>query len=253
MPFPLRQMPRLLCLCAVVSLPAWGQERAASRAIDASRAMTGDAVASQDRVDRLDEQTRKMLEQFRTASWEAQQLAVYAEQLEGLVDAQAEEKASLVRQLDALDRTEQELLPLMLRSIDYLEKFIALDLPFLLEERQDRVAALKRLMGDPGATHPERFRRILEALQIEVDYGRTLGAERQEVNGRSVDVLRIGRVEMYSLSADGKQAARWDPAARQWRSLPHRHAAKIRYGLRMAREIVAPDLISLPVLLGDAP
>ncbi len=243
----IRHLACSLLLCGLFSLDAIAQSGRASRAIDATRASTREAAQSQDRVDRLDDQTRKMLDEYRSASWEAQQLTVYADQLESLVEAQSQEKASLQRQSDALDRTEQELLPLMLRTVNYLDKFIELDLPFLLTERRERIESLRRLMNDPAVNHAERFRRILEALQIEVEYGRGLGAERREVDGRLVDILRLGRIELYSLSADGSEAARWDAKAKQWQSLPHRYVGRVRQGLRMAREISAPDLISLPI------
>lgn len=236
-----------LLLTLLVSPCLWAQSGQASRAMAVSESATRDAARSQDRIDQLDEQTQKMLDAYRSASWEAQQLTVYAEQLEALVEAQDSEKESLQRQSDALDRTEQELLPLMLRTVDYLDKFVDLDLPFLLDERRDRVASLKKLMNDPSSSNAERFRRILEALQIELDYGRSLGAERGDVAGRSADILRLGRIELYSLSADGSQVFRWDQQEKQWQPLPHRYANRVRQGLRMAREIIAPDLISLPV------
>ena len=242
-----RRLARSLLLLSLFSATAMAQTGGASRAIEATRAATRDAAQSQDRVDQLDNQTRKMLDEYRAASWEAQQLTVYADQLESLVEAQEQEKASLQRQSEALERTEQELLPMMLRTVDYLEKFIELDLPFLMTERRERVTSLRKLMNDPAASHADRFRRILEALQIELDYGRHIGAERREVDGRLVDVLRLGRIELYSLSADGREVARWDARAKRWSELPHRYASRVRQGLRMAREIIAPDLVSLPV------
>src|SRR3546814_6970753 len=85
-------------------------------------------------------------------------------------------------------------MPLMLRMTDSLEKFVALDLPFLHNERQARIDNLKQALGDPQVNAGEKFRRILEAYQIEVDYGRTLGVERIDIDGRSMDVLRVGRI-----------------------------------------------------------
>src|SRR3546814_3064625 len=81
-------------------------------------------------------------------------------------------------------------MPLMLRMTDSLEKFVALDLPFLHNERQARIDNLKQALGDPQVNAGEKFRRILEAYQIEVDYGRTLGVERIDIDGSSMDVLR---------------------------------------------------------------
>ena len=217
------------------------------RAIDATVEANRAARASQGKIDQLDDQTRAMLERYRSASWQAQQLTVYADQLGELVAAQDAEKASLLRQIDEMERTERELLPLMLRMVQGLEQFIALDLPFLATEREERLASLKKLMADPSATNTDKFKRILEAWQIEAEYGRSLGSERMEVDDRTVDVLRVGRVGLFYLSADGKQAGTWDASQKKWIPIEHRHVAEIRHGLRMARETAAPDLLRLPM------
>ncbi len=233
-------------LIAVIGV-ATAQTDPMGKAIDATVDANRAARASQGKIDQLDDQTRSMLDRYRSASWQAQQLTVYANQLGELVSAQDAEKASLNRQIDEMERTERELLPLMLRMVEGLDKFIALDLPFLATERRDRLASVKKLMGDPGANNADKFKRILEAWQVEAEYGRSLGAERMEIENRTVDVLRVGRTALFSLSADGKQAGMWDADQKKWVELPHEHVSEIRHGLRMARETAAPDLLRLPM------
>jgi hypothetical protein len=220
---------------------------AAGRALDATVEASRAARASQQRIDKLDDQSKSMLDRYRSASWQAQQLTVYANQLGELVSAQDAEKASLLRQIEEMERTERELLPLMSRMVEGLEKFVALDLPFLATERKERVESLKKLMAEPSANNADKFKRILEAWQIEAEYGRSLGTERAEIEGRSVDVLRVGRTALYALSTDGQQAAIWEADAAKWQELPHKHVSEIRRGLRMARETAAPDLLRLPL------
>jgi hypothetical protein len=232
---------------STVGITSAQSQDAAGRALDATVDANRASRASQGKIDQLDDQTRAMLERYRSASWQAQQLTVYADQLGELVSAQDAEKSSLLRQIDEMERTERELLPLMLRMVEALDQFIALDLPFLVTERKERLASLRKLMADPSATHTDKFKRILEAWQIETEYGRSLGNERAEVEGRTVEVLRVGRVGLFYLSADGKKAGTWDASQKKWIELEHRHVAEIRHGLRMARETAAPDLLRLPL------
>lgn len=239
----------VLCLWGGMAFQVSAQDPV-GRALDATERATGAARASQERIDKLDDRTRALLERYRSASWQAQQLTVYADQLEELVRAQAAEKASLERQIGEMERTERELLPLMLRMVEGLEKFIALDLPFLATERGERLASLRKLMSDPEASNAEKFRRILEAWQIEAEYGRSLSAERGEVDGRSVEILRLGRTALYSLSMDGRQAGIWNARDRRWEPLSSAHVSAVRRGLRMARDTIAPDLLRLPVATG---
>ncbi len=135
--------------------------------------------------------------------------------------------------------------------LDSLDKFIALDLPFLQAERRERVAALKRLMTDPAVSQAEKYRRIVEAYRIEGDYGRVFGAERMELSEggakKLIDVLRVGRTAMYGLSLDGREALHWDPAKKQWIGLPEQHRGEIREALRIARETAAPLVVTLPM------
>ena len=218
-----------------------------AQALDATQTANANARASQQRVNGLDDQTRQMLERYRAATWQAQQLNVYAQQLEQIAASQEAEKASLQRQLVEMDRTEREILPLMLRMLDSLEKFTALDLPFLKEERKDRVEALKRLMTDPEANTAEKFRRILEAYQVEADYGRGLGVERAQVGEVTADVLRVGRTALFYLSIDGDSAGRWDAKAGKWLPLERSYVKSVRQGLRIARAQTAADLLILPM------
>lgn len=238
----------LLPAVALAQAPAPDKiDQALKATIDANRA----SADSQRRIDSLDDSTRTLLERYRAATWQAQQLSVYAKQLEQLLGAQQAEKTSLQQQLVEIERTERELTPLMLRMLDSLDKFVTLDLPFLKQERRERVDNLKRLMADPEATSAERYRRLLEAYQIEIDYGRSLGVERAQVGSdgaaREVDVLRVGRASLFYLSLDGEEAGRWDAPGKRWEPLEKEWRSSIRKGLRMAREITAPDVLHLPM------
>ncbi|WP_240783543.1 DUF3450 domain-containing protein [Stenotrophobium rhamnosiphilum] len=217
------------------------------QAIDASQAANNASKASQQRVNSTDDQTKQMLERYRAATWQAQQLNVYAQQLEEIAGQQDTEKVSLQRQLVEMDNTDREIMPLMLRMLNSLEKFVSLDLPFLKQERQDRIASLKRLMADPEANTSEKYKRILEAYSIEADYGRTLGVERADVDGKVVDILHVGRTALFFLSIDGDAAGRWDANAGKWEKLDHGYVKSVRQGMRIAREQTAADLLTLPM------
>jgi hypothetical protein len=240
-------MGSVLALAAGLVATAVAAPDPVGQAIDQTVNTNKAAQASQSKVNTLDDQTRQMLERYRSATWQAQQLTVYADQLGELVKAQDAERVSLQRQTAELENTEREILPLMMRMVDGLEKFIALDLPFLASERKERLENLKRMMSDPDATAAEKFKRILEAWQIEAEYGRSLGSERADVDGRTVDVLRVGRTALFYLTADGENAGRWNPDKKAWETLPHKYVGEIRHGLRMARETAAPDLLKLPM------
>lgn len=205
----------------------------------------------QTRIERLDDKARKMLEEYQSASRELESLRTYNDQVERLVRSQEEEKASLHEQMTDIELTQREIVPLMLRMIEQLDLFIQRDIPFLPDERTARVAQLRALMDRADVSVAEKYRRVLEAYQIEMEYGRVLEAYRAEQttgNGRRlVDFLRVGRVGLYYLTLDGGQAGYWDPEKKGWSELPARYRPAVRRGLRMARKQAAPDLLRLPV------
>jgi len=143
-------------------------------------------------------------------------------------------------------------MPLMIRMLDGLEQFIQLDLPFLRDERLDRVERLRLLMERADVTMAEKFRRLTEAFQIENDFGRTIETYRDDlaVEGATleVDVLRLGRIGLYFQTNDAGKTGRWDPAAGEWAVLKGGLARnQVRQGIRMARKLVAPDLLLLRI------
>ncbi|MBI2382449.1 MAG: DUF3450 domain-containing protein [Gammaproteobacteria bacterium] len=235
----------------MVAATAAGAADPISQSYDATIEANRAARESQRKIDQLDDQTRAALEKYRGVLWQTQQQDVYARQLEQIAATQIAEKASLEKQLAGLDVTEREILPLMLRMLDSLEQFVAVDQPFLQAERRERIAGLRRLMADPGASLAERYRRLLEAYQIEMDYGRSLGAERAELplsgTAKIVDVLRVGRGMLFYLSLDGEDVGYWDVSGKSWLPLDRGYRAAVRKGLKIAREQAAPELLVLPM------
>ncbi|WP_248679609.1 DUF3450 domain-containing protein [Sinimarinibacterium sp. CAU 1509] len=238
-------------MLSCVVMAAWGQDNRVSQALDTTQRTQKAAAESQQRIDQLDDQTRSSLERYRAALWQAQQLRVYVQQIDELQKSQQQERESLSRQITEMERVERDLLPLMLRMIGSLETFVGLDLPFLQTERRERVAELRRVMADASVGTAEKFRRIIEAYQIEVDYGRGLGAERVEIDGRLMDQLRVGRSALFALALDADEALRWDAEEARWVPAERRYISDIRDGLRIARETAAPSLLVLPMPLAQ--
>ena len=210
------------------------------------------AQASQDRIDDVVEATRSLENQYRTVLKEIDGLEVYTGLLSSQVQAQGAEIDDLGASIDQVTVIERQITPLMIRMIEGLEQFVVLDVPFLLDERRERVEGLKELMARADVSVAEKFRRVTEAYQIEIDYGRTMLAYKGtlELEGglREVNFLRVGRVGLYYQSVDAERTGVWNKAAGQWQALDSSEARnQVRLGLRMANKQVAPDLLLLPV------
>lgn len=209
-----------------------------------------EAIASQERIDEIQDETQALVSRYRQALADAESFAKYNRQLEAQVRSQEENIADMNRQLAELDTTNREVFPLMERMVSTLERFVELDVPFLPEERRRRVANLESLLSQSEVTPSEKYRRILEAYQIELDYGRTLdayeGTVEEDGKDKTVQFVRIGRVALVYQTADGKQTGYWDTNRRAWVTDPE-IAHDVREALRVAKKLGAPDLLMVPV------
>ena len=208
-------------------------------------------AASQKKIEKIANQTRNIFSEYKQTLRESDNLRIYNNNLEKLIDSQKTEISSLNKQLNEVDATNEGIVPLMIRMVDTLEKFIELDAPFLLDERKNRIATLNQLLIDANITTSEKYRRVMEAYQIETEYGRTIEAYQGVIssndNKRTVDFLRIGRLTLMYQTLDGNEAYVWDQDNKTWNELEDDYSSQISKGIRIAKKQAAPELLTFPV------
>ncbi len=208
------------------------------------------AAQAQQRVNQVRDQTLDAAAAYAQAMTEAESFEQYNEQLQAQVQSQEDEIASIQRQLEDIETTNREVQPLMRKMVQALEQFISLDVPFLIEERTDRVDNLKEMMARADVSISEKYRLIMEAYQIELEYGRTLEAYEGLLNAgdrtRTVHFVRLGRVSLMYRTLDGSETGYWDATARQW-VVDNSYADAVDQAIRVANQDGAPELLTVPV------
>lgn len=209
------------------------------------------SAAVQQRINQLDDATREMLNEYRQALSQSADLTAYNQQLEGLVATQRVELADYERQFQEIETTKRQILPLILRMLDVLDEFVAIDMPFLPIERRMRIDALRELMARPDVPTSEKYRRVAEAYQIELEYGHTIESYEGEIevggDTRTVAFLRYGRLGLYYMTLDGFEIAHWDKQADGWVKLSNDFRQSLDRAMRIARKQLPPDLTRLPI------
>ena len=220
--------------------------------LDTSRDVVQNTERSQERIDQLDARTQNLLSDFRANLKQLEQLNRYNASQQRQVDAQRREMQSLNNDINNIASLQRAIQPLMEDMVEALDQLVEADLPFLLEERRARVERLRALMDDPSRSPAQRYRLVVEAYQIENEYGRTIEAYRGSitVGGRefeNVEFLRMGRVALVFRTDDDQTLMRFDPEGRQWVNLDLSFLPDIKMGSRIAREQIPPDLMFMPV------
>ncbi|KFZ28618.1 energy transducer TonB [Pseudidiomarina atlantica] len=212
-------------------------------------------VRSQEKINSLFEQSQELLYEYRGIVDEYEQLKVYNDHVQRLVDDQNAQLASLQRQIDSVEDTKQGVVPLMYKMIDALEQFVKLDIPIQRDRRLARVDMLRDVMENANVTTSEQFRQITEAYQAEMDYGSALNAyegklsfEGEEI---SVDFFHLGRAALLAQSLDLKNGWIYDKATGEWEVLDDAYLGALTKAIRMARKQTAPDLLQLPVFAAE--
>ncbi|APE05096.1 MULTISPECIES: DUF3450 domain-containing protein [Alteromonas] len=223
--------------------------------VDEAAKINESAAKSQEKINGITDQIDSKLQQFKTLMKEIEGLEVYNTQLRKQINSQEQEMADLNSAIDEVSVVERQITPLMMRMIDGLAQFIELDMPFLPEERANRVADLRAMMDRADVAASEKFRRVMEAFQVEMDYGRTMEAYSgiHSIDGqeRDVEFLRLGRTALIYQTRDASRQGVWNKQTRQWEELDSGYRTQITKGLRMAKKQLAPDLLMLPVAITD--
>lgn len=209
------------------------------------------AIRSQAKIDALTEETRKLLSEYKTVLKEIEGLRVYNRQLEKQIANQEQEMTDLGESIDKVTVIERQITPLMLRMIDGLEQFVSLDMPFLLDERNDRIERLREMMDRADVAVSEKFSQVFRAFQIENEYGRTMETygDTIEIGGteRKVDVLKVGRVALVYQTPDGEETGMFNKNSNAFEPIGNEYQSSIRQGIRMARQQATQDMFSIPV------
>ena len=213
---------------------------------------TARAVSSQQRIDKISDQTGTLLANFKVVNKQIEGLQVYNSQLGKQIVKQLEVLFELQKSIDNVTVIERQIQPLMLKMLNGLEQFVALDVPFHMTERKDRIEMLRNNQERADISVAEKFRQIWEAYKIESEYGRKIDTYKDTmmVDGqeREVNILRVGRIALMYQTSDAKSSGVWDQKNRQWTEVDAGdYRSSILKGVRIAKKQASIEIMSLPI------
>ena len=244
-------LPVLICF-SIISLANEVVEVNMESVLEVGRDNQQLSATSQDKIDATERQTDKIVNEYKVVS----------KQVEGLKLYNAQKRIQIQAQLDLMDKLDEQLVqvvvmqrqipPLAGKMLDSLETFIQLDTPFRAEERRARIDLVRSSMSKPKVTASEQVRQVLEAYNIEAEYGRKIDTyEDKLADGTVVNILVIGRIGMFYQTKDERTSGRWDNEVGEWVELPGSYRKPIRDGIRMAKKLAPVDMLLMPVIKGE--
>jgi hypothetical protein len=251
--FSSRQITTAVLAASVIAVAGgvFAQSVTVDQVLQADQRRLNLAQESQERINQVVEGARSLTDQYRAVNKEIDGLKVYNRLMTAQTNGQNATLEDISISMDQVDVINRQIFPLMERMIDGLEQSIALDIPFLMEERTNRVAALKETMERSDVSVAEKFRKVMEAYQIEMDYGSSNEYYTQSllIGGatREYNMLRIGRIGLYFQSDDTSVTGWWNAELGAYEELGNEHRNEVRKGIRVARQLIAPELVLLPV------
>lgn len=255
-----KQQIRAVALTTVLSVGAFIGAAQADQTLDKileeGQAMTNAGVQSQKRIDKLQEETSDLYQEFKSVNKEIEGLRVYNRQLQKQIDNQKDVLQKLTTSIDQVTVRERQMQPLILRMLDSLEQFVELDAPFLKDEREKRIADLQALQDRADITVAEKFRQVLEAYKIEAEYGRNSLVYEDTLNiggvDKQVNMLMVGRIALVYQTKDKELTGVWDQDARAWVELdPGKYANAVANAIKVAEGGV-PEMMRLPIPAPEA-
>jgi hypothetical protein len=244
-------------LSALIGVSAVAQTGMLDDILEVSAEKTAAARQSQAKIDRLADETRDLLDDYKTVMKQVDGLKVYNARLERQIQNQLKRIADIEQSIDEVQIIQRQMTPLVIRMIDGLEQFVEMDVPFNLDERRARVEFLRTNVDRSDLTVAEKFRQVLEAYNIELQYGRGFETYTDSIDigagEREVDFLRIGRIALVYQSTDGSEAGVWNNTTRSWEPLDSgQYGNAIRKRIRIAKKQATIELLNMPVSAPEA-
>ena len=245
-------LPVFFCLSVLVSANEANVEVNMESILEVGRENQTLSANSQDKIDKTERQTDKLVNEYKVVN----------KQVEGLKLYNAQKRIQIQAQLDLMDKLDEQLVqvvvmqrqipPLAQKMLDTLETFIKLDTPFRAEERRARVDLVRSSLAKPKVTASEQVRQVLEAYNIEAEYGRKIDTYEDKLSdGTVVNILVIGRIGMFYQTKDERTSGRWDNETGTWEELSGSYRKPIRDAIRIAKKLAPTDMMMMPVVKGE--
>nr|WP_240194892.1 DUF3450 domain-containing protein [Desulfobulbus rhabdoformis] len=207
--------------------------------------------SAQKTVDAWRDDRERLTAQYELLEEEIKQLQERHDDLKVAVEATQERLTSKKDQLQEIARITGEITPFLDQLFQQLIEVSRSGPPFLQSERQQRQEKLQAMINDPSISVGEKYRRLMEGLLVEAEYGTTTEVYQDhiELGGQPtlVDVFRFGRLNLFYLTLDQASCGFFNEADQKWQALEPSALRPLKSAVAMAAKRQPVELVSLPI------
>ncbi|WP_028583901.1 DUF3450 domain-containing protein [Desulfogranum mediterraneum] len=214
-----------------------------------------EAIAARQQTQEEEEQWRRLqarlLAQLEGLQQEVGQLRRVEGELSSQVAAVEARLEQKNQQLRDIAQIQAEMDPFLEQLLARLLSLPGQGLPFLLEEREQRFSRLETTLQDPAISLSERYRKAMEALLIEAEFGLSLETYQQTlpIGGRPllVDIFRLGRLGLFYLTLDRSACGFFNVATDAWSPLDKGYLRDLETAVAIAAKQRPVELLTMPL------
>ena len=161
--------------------------------LDVGEERSKNEKTSQSKIDSMDDDTSLIINEFKIVSKQIEGLRVYNAQMRKQIARQEERLKEIDKTMKEAQVMQRQIPPFTRRMLAGVEKSIELDLPFHLAERKERIAFAKAAIDNPTVSPAEGLRQVLEAFNVEMEYGRKLDSYKDtiKIDGQDLSLIHI--------------------------------------------------------------
>ena len=198
-----------------------------------------------------DEEKSALVSEFENLREAEKGLSEEVRKLSEQVAAKRERVSALNEQIRSMEEISEELVPFLEQVYADLAALAQAPPPYLVDERAARLESLRQTLDDPQVALGEKFRKVMEALFIEAEYGNTVETRQEKIRTGHEEVLvtvfRLGTMALFYETLDQQGAGYYDLSQNRWSPVDAGACRDIRIAVEIASKTRPAEIVSLPL------
>lgn len=207
--------------------------------------------ATQQEEEQWREERERLLAQYETLEQTIDRLETQKVSLQQSVEESRQRITAKNQQLADIEQIGTGITPMVEVVIGQLKDLMTIGLPFLEAERRIRIDRLEQLARDPEIAVSEKFRKVMEALMIEAEYGNTIEVHQKTISVGDqeilADIFRLGRMSLFYQTMDHDQCGFFNVATSHWEALPGSYKRAIETAIEIGAKRQPVEILRLPI------